>query len=114
MKTTSLGQNAETFVAKQLRHRGFKVLERNWKTKVCEIDIVVQKDGIIYFVEVKYRSSSAQGDGLDYVGPQKLRRMHFAAAIWCQTKNWDGDYRLLACSVSGVEQKLKVERIIEV
>lgn len=114
MKTTVIGQEAELAVAQMLKKLGFKILDRNWKTKVCEIDIVAQKDKVIYFVEVKYRSSSAQGDGLEYIGPQKLHRLHFAAAVWCQTKNWDGDYRLLACSVSGAGQNLKVERIIEV
>jgi Holliday junction resolvase-like predicted endonuclease len=55
----------------------------------------------MYFVEVKYRRQAAQGDGFDYIAPQKLRRMVFAASIWCQRFNWSGDYRLMAAAVSG-------------
>lgn len=80
---------------------GYELIDRNWKTRVCEIDLVMRKSRAIYFVEVKYRRQAAQGDGFEYVGPKKLRRMDFAARVWCQTCNWDGDYRLMAAAVSG-------------
>lgn len=86
-----------------LEQAGFEIIDRNWKTKVCEIDIVAQKTDTVYFVEVKYRSSKFQGDGFDYVGPQKLRRMNFAAQVWCQNYDWSGDYRLMAAAVSGAD-----------
>lgn len=86
-----------------MEQAGFEIIDRNWKTKVCEIDIVAQKSQIIYFVEVKYRSGSAQGSGFEYIGPQKLQRMNFAARVWCQRFNWTGDYRLMAASVSGAD-----------
>jgi uncharacterized protein (TIGR00252 family) len=92
---------AEQAVASLLEQQGFELIDRNWKTKVCEIDLVMQKDKIVYFVEVKYRRQDMQGGGLEYIGPQKLRRMNFAADIWCQTFNWSGDYRLMAAAVSG-------------
>jgi Holliday junction resolvase-like predicted endonuclease len=84
-----------------LEQQGFEVIDRNWKTKVCEIDIVAQKDNVIYFIEVKYRSGQAQGDGFEYIGNQKQHRMDFAAKVWCQTYNWTADYRLMAAAVSG-------------
>src|ERR1700712_2759254 len=101
MKTTEQGQAAEKTVAELLEQNGFEVIDRNWKTKVCEIDIVAQKDKVVYFVEVKYRSGQAQGDGFDYITDQKLKRMNFAAQIWTQNYKWNGDYRLMAASVSG-------------
>jgi Holliday junction resolvase-like predicted endonuclease len=61
----------------------------------------MQKDKIMYFVEVKYRRQTAQGDGFEHIGPQKLNRMNFAAGVWCQNFDWDGDYRLMAAAVSG-------------
>jgi len=61
----------------------------------------MQKDQVIYFVEVKYRSQPAQGNGFEYVGAQKQRRMDFAANVWCQNFDWNGDYRLMAAAVSG-------------
>ena len=103
IKTTEQGQKAEAAVANLLEQAGFEIIGRNWKTRVCEIDIVAKKDRIIYFVEVKYRSSQAQGGGFDYVATQKLKKMNFAAEVWKQTYNWGGDYRLMAAAVSGTD-----------
>jgi uncharacterized protein (TIGR00252 family) len=103
MKTTEQGQKAEAAVADLLDQQGFEVLDRNWKTKVCEIDVIAQRQKVIYFVEVKYRSSAAQGSGFEYVAHQKLSRMDFAAQVWKQTYNWEGDYRLMAAAVSGID-----------
>ena len=55
MRTTQLGQVAEGAVADELQTQGYRIVDRNWKTKVCEIDIVASKDKVIYFVEVKFR-----------------------------------------------------------
>lgn len=74
---------------------------RNWKTKVCEIDIVTKAAGVLYFVEVKYRRQPAQGDGFEYITEQKLKRMTFAAELWLQRHGRTGDYRLMAASVTG-------------
>jgi putative endonuclease len=101
IKTTEQGQQAEAAVSKLLAEQGFEAIDRNWKTPVCEIDIVAQKHKIIYFVEVKYRRSDFQGDGFEYITPQKLHKMNFAAQVWCQTYDWEKDYRLMAAAVSG-------------
>jgi len=101
IKTTEQGLRAEAAVAELLGQHGYEVIDRNWKTRVCEIDLVAQKDEVVYFIEVKYRRQAAQGDGFDYIGPQKLHRMDFAAGVWCQNLNWAGDYRLMAAAVSG-------------
>lgn len=100
MKTTFIGKKAESRVAEHLKEQGFKILAQNWRTKVCEIDLVARKNDVVYFVEVKYRSSEKQGDGLDYITPQKLKQVEFAAQIWNQQNNWEGDYRVLAAAVS--------------
>lgn len=113
MKSVEIGSLAEAEVAEKLKKGGYKVLDRNWKTKVCEIDIVAQKDKVIYFVEVKFRSSSAQGTGLEYIGPQKLRRLQFAAEVWVQSHNYDGDYQLLAAEVGFDGQRYIINEIIE-
>lgn len=103
IKTTEQGQLAEAAVAALLEQQGFEVIDRNWKTRVCEIDIVAQKSKVIYFVEVKYRASQAQGGGYEYIADQKLKKMNFAAEIWKQTYGWDGDCRLMAAAVSGAD-----------
>src|SRR5438105_4579842 len=103
MKTTEQGLKAEQAVADLLERQGFELIDKNYKTKVCEIDLILQADKIIYFVEVKYRSQLSQGDGFDYITPQKLKRMNFAAEVWKQAYGWAGDYRLMAAAVSGAD-----------
>ncbi|HET8690265.1 MAG TPA: ribonuclease HII, partial [Candidatus Saccharimonadales bacterium] len=51
------GQRAETAAADYLSLNKFKVLDRNWKTRWCEIDIVARSGDKVWLVEVKYRSS---------------------------------------------------------
>jgi uncharacterized protein (TIGR00252 family) len=106
--TTKIGQGAEERVAKLLEKAGFKILARNWRTKVCEIDIVARKNKIIYFVEVKYRSSLSQGSGFEYITPKKLNQMRFAAEIWIQQNSWENDYRLAAAELSEEKGSIKI------
>lgn len=99
--STEVGRRAETLAAKYLKRRGYKVLEQNWRTRWCEIDLVVERKRVIYFVEVKYRSGTAQGGGLEYITQRKLGQMNFAAELWMASHSGDADYRLAAIELSG-------------
>ena len=112
MKHNIDGQDAESVVAKYLENNGFKIVDRNWKTRQCEIDIVAKKDNCIYFVEVKYRSSSSQGDGFEYITSNKLRQMSFAGELWVAQNKWQSEYCLSGASVSGPD--FEVEFIEEI
>ncbi len=101
MKHNDDGQAAEEAVATYLESNDYKIIDTNWKTKWCEIDIVAEKDGTVHFVEVKYRSGSDQGSGFDYITPAKQRQMSYAADLWVATNRWTGEYVLSAAEVSG-------------
>lgn len=78
----SAGNEAESLVAEYLVNKGYTILERNWKNRYCEIDIVGEYKGKRYFIEVKYRSSADQGGGLAAITPVKQRQMAFAAELY--------------------------------
>lgn len=99
MTNYATGHDAEKRAADYLKQHGYKVIELNWKTKYCEIDIVAQKDKTIYFTEVKYRKSTRYGSGLDYITPKKLQQMGFAAEMWVSNHDWQGDYQLAALAI---------------
>lgn len=101
MKTTEQGRLAEKAVAHQLEKDGFTIKQLNWRTPRCEIDIVAVKDDVVYFVEVKYRSSSSQGEGFEYITYKKQSQMNFAAQLWIVETSWTDDWRLMAAAVSG-------------
>ncbi|OGL24358.1 hypothetical protein A3A68_01740 [Candidatus Saccharibacteria bacterium RIFCSPLOWO2_01_FULL_48_13] len=104
MTTTGTGQQAEAAVAAYLTTLGYKIVDKNWRTKVCEIDLIAKKQQVIYFIEVKFRSSATQGAGWEYIGPQKLKKLKFAASVWAHDHNYNGDYSILAAEVSGAGQ----------
>lgn len=97
--STAVGNQAESVAADYLIGIGHEILDRNWRTRVCEIDIVSSYRGVIHFVEVKYRSTQGQGTGLDYITPKKLTQMQFAAQCWVEDAKWSGDYVLSAVEV---------------
>lgn len=101
MSTTATGQKAEAAATEYLQSQGYKIIQRNWKTRICEIDIVAEKAKTIYFVEVKYRQSAKNGSGLEYITSQKLHQMAFAAEHWVSEHDWPGAYCLSAVAVAG-------------
>lgn len=102
ISTKSIGDEAEDEVAMYLRDLGHEIVERNWKTKVCEIDIVSRKDDTLYFTEVKYRKNQNQGGGLGAITSKKLSKMKFAAEVYVKYgKINDMDLELAVASVSG-------------
>ena len=105
--TKQLGDKAEDVVAAHLQKENHHILERNWKTKFCEIDIVSQRNGVIYFTEVKYRKSAQQGGGLAAITPKKLRQMKFAAEYFAlKYRHDEKNLRLAAADVSGNDFRL--------
>ncbi|HEY5549922.1 MAG TPA: YraN family protein [Candidatus Saccharimonadales bacterium] len=101
MKTTTTGRQAEAAVAEYLVANGYKILAKNWRTRWCEIDLIVQKAKTIHFIEVKYRFSESHGSGFEYITPKKLRQLQFAAHFWAAQNDWEGDYRLVVAEVTG-------------
>lgn len=99
--TKQIGDEAETVVENYLLGLGHEVLERNWKTKFCKIDIISKKDSTIFFTEVKYRKTSLRDDGLAAL-TRKKQQMSFAASYYEATKDVQGyDLRLAAASLTG-------------
>lgn len=101
MSSVSIGKTAERKAADFLQTNGYRIIDRNWRTRWCEIDLVAEKSGMIYFVEVKHRTRSHQGAGLEYVTKRKLEQMSFAAQLWVGNHKWQGGYELSAVEVSG-------------
>lgn len=101
MSTTDVGNMAEQAVAEELIRQGFTLLDRNWKTKWCEVDIIARKSDVLWFIEVKYRATTKFGDGLDYIGNQKLRHLRIAADLWVSAHHYAGEYTIGAVAVTG-------------
>lgn len=102
MKSTIRGHQAEGAVSQHLKNQGYKILATNWRRPRCEVDIIAQKDEVVYFIEVKYRSQPVQGSGFEYITGRKQAQLRFAAAMWTAENDYGGDIRLMAAEVTGV------------
>ena len=80
------GADNEQRATEYLIDNGYSILERNFRNKTGEIDIIAQNDNLIVFVEVKYRSSSRNGDPGESITAAKQRRIRMAAEWYCMEK----------------------------
>lgn len=78
-----LGQAGETLAAEHLSRRGFRVLERNYRTRWGELDIVAYDGHEIVFCEVKTRRASVGPVWpLEAVHPRKRSQVRRMASCW--------------------------------
>lgn len=70
-----LGKTGENFAASYLQRHGFKILERNFKARYGEIDIIALDGDILVFVEVKTRLDEMFGKPEEAVTPWKLHEV---------------------------------------
>jgi putative endonuclease len=80
-----LGARGEARAAAWYVERGYEVVAQNWRVRDGEIDLVVARDGVVVVCEVKTRSSTAFGTGLDAITFAKQRRLRRLAAAFLQT-----------------------------
>jgi len=70
-----LGELGEALAERLLRSKGYRILARNHRTRLGEIDLVCRDRDTIVFVEVKARTSDAFGSPADAVGSTKRSRL---------------------------------------
>lgn len=80
----SLGNRGETAAAAWYEDHGYQVLARNWRCRQGEIDLIVRRDHVVAFCEVKTRSSTAFGLPVEAVTRQKRARIRHIAARWLE------------------------------
>lgn len=90
MNKRCVGSLYEDICAEYLTENGFNVLQRNYKCKVGEIDIVAEKDNIIRFIEVKYRGNGKYGFALESIDLKKQNRIKRAASWFLNEKGLNG------------------------
>lgn len=85
-QSLNFGKNGENLAAEFLKQNGYKILARNFRTKLGELDIVALDKATVCFVEVKARSSAVFGRPQEAVYPAKQRQIIKAALIFLQEK----------------------------
>jgi putative endonuclease len=79
----TLGQAGEQLAAEHLSRLGYEIVERNYRTRWGELDIVARHDGTLAFCEVKTRRAGGRAGGpFDAVGRDKQGRVRKMASSW--------------------------------
>lgn len=78
----NLGRHGENLAVDYLRSQGYKILERNFKARYVEIDIIAQDKDVLVFVEVKTRFSEKYGTPEEAITPWKLKTLKKAAEYY--------------------------------
>lgn len=123
-KTGEIGERGEKEACDLLKKKGFKILERNYKKKWGEIDIVSQQGSAIHFVEVKTVTRETVGETVDSYQPEdnihpwKLKRLARTIEIYLLDKDVsdDIDWQLdvIAVYLNKEGAVLKIEYIEDV
>jgi putative endonuclease len=80
LKTADEGRRWESAAESFLRREGLKTLERNYRCRLGEIDLVMRDGASLVFVEVRFRHRAGHGSGAESVTRAKQRRLARAAA----------------------------------
>lgn len=83
------GQKGEDIACEYLRKNGYKIIERNYRLRNAEIDIIAldisEKSHVVAFIEVKTRTSNSYGEPFEAIGYYKLQAMNRAALYYQMT-----------------------------
>lgn len=89
-QTGSLGERA---ARRRLEEKGYKILEINWRHRRGELDLIVEKDSLLIFVEVKTRSTDRFGLPEAAVSPAKQKILMSTADAYRESVGWTGECR---------------------
>ena len=78
----ALGAAGEEAVARWYADAGYRILDRNWRCREGELDVVVARGQVLVFCEVKTRRSTAFGVPAEAVTVTKQRRLRTLAMRW--------------------------------
>ena len=82
MDARTLGSFGEEQAARYLRRKGYRIVERNFRCRQGEIDLIARKGKYLVFVEVKLRKDERFGAAREFVTPAKQARILAAARLY--------------------------------
>jgi putative endonuclease len=97
-----IGAIGEQLAVDHLKSLGLRVLERNWRCRYGELDVIAADDTtrVVVFVEVKTRTNDQFGGVAQAVTPNKVRRLRRLAGLWLAAQ--DGSWAEVRIDVIGV------------
>ena len=85
----STGKRGEEIALRHLEKNGYHILERRFRTRFGEIDLIADEGGDLVFVEVKTRTGRSFGSPEEAVDQRKQRRLVRLASAYLQKRHWE-------------------------
>ena len=89
MDNRSKGSWGEERAARYLCLRGYRILEKNYRCRFREIDLIARRGGYLVFIEVKLRKDARFAEAREFVGHAKQERILKTAQLWLQEHEYD-------------------------
>ena len=110
-----LGRTGERLAMEHLSAAGYQIIERNFRCRYGEIDLIAEEDDELVFVEVKTRRGNAYGLPEDAVTPSKQLRLIQLALYYldlhnCSERSWRIDVVAVQMSAAGRIEEIRIHR----
>lgn len=109
----ALGKDGEDLAVGRLESLGYRVVERNYRCRLGEIDVVAEDDGCLVFVEIKTRQGSSTAEAKAAVNDRKKRQITRAALHYLKTKGCmdvRARFDVVAVSLDGGHKRIELVR----
>ena len=93
------GRVGEELAASHLERQGYRIVDRNWRCSLGELDIVAVADGVVVAIEVKTRKSSRFGGPLEAITRTKRERLRLLVIEWMREHEVRGALRIDAIGI---------------
>lgn len=94
-----LGLDGEAAASAHLERQGMRIIDRRWRCRYGELDIVAREGRTTVFVEVKTRRGLAYGHPFESITPTKVRRLRDLVGLWMRAHEVRGPIRLDAVAI---------------
>lgn len=109
-----IGAQGEAIAQKYFVENGYEVLAQNYRYKRGEIDLIVKKENLIVFVEVKFRKNALFGQPETTLSPKQKKLILSAAENYIFETNWQSNIRFDILAILGNEQDFEITHLEDV
>ena len=107
----TFGKRGEALAEIELRQKGYKILQRNFRYGKSEIDLIAEGEGLLIFIEVKTRSSNSFGYPEDFVSKNQQEAIIRAANYYVEESGWKGDIRFDIVAIVVKQTVMQIEHL---
>jgi putative endonuclease len=108
----AFGELGERIAERWLRRRGWRVVQRRFRSGHRDIDLVVEQEGVVAFVEVKARRGDRFGDPVEAVNWRKQRELGRSARVWIDRHGRATDaYRFDVIGVLVAGERVRIRHV---